>query len=125
MTFWNAIWLIFVSFAFIAYLFILFAVIRDIFREDKHSGWWKAIWLIFLVFVPFLTALVYMLIYSRDIAENDAKAAQAAQQSMDAYIRHAAGTNPATEIAAAAELLKNGHITDEEFATLKARALSV
>ncbi|MBF0720936.1 SHOCT domain-containing protein [Sanguibacter inulinus] len=124
MSFWNVVWLIFVSFVFISYLFILFAVVRDIFRENKHSGVWKAVWLVFLVFVPFLTALVYMVLHSRDIAENDAKAAAAAQREVDSYIRQAAGRNPAAEIATGAQLLADGTITQEEFETLKARSLA-
>lgn len=124
MSFWNVVWLIFVSFVFISYLFILLAVVRDIFRENKHSGVWKAVWLVFLIFVPFLTALVYMILHSSDIAENDAKAAAAAQREVDSYIRHAAGRNPAAEIATGAQLLADGAITQEEFETLKARSLA-
>lgn len=124
MGFWSVVWLIFVSFAFVAYLFILFAVVRDIFREDKHSGWWKAVWLVFLVFVPFLTALAYMVVHGKDIAENDAKEAAAARREVDGYIRRAAGRNPAAEIATAAQLLADGTITQDEFAVLKANALA-
>lgn len=124
MSFWNVVWLIFVSFAFVSYLFILFAVVRDIFREDQHSGVWKAVWLVFLVFVPFLTALAYMVVHGKDIVENDAKEAAAVQRDVDSYIRQAAGRNPAAEIATAAQLLADGAITEEEFATLKANALA-
>lgn len=124
MDFWNFVWLIFVSFAFVAYLFILFAVVRDIFREKKHSGWWKAAWVVFLIFVPFLTSLVYLIVYGKDIAENDAKEAVAARREVDGYIRQTAGRNPAAEIATAAQLLADGTITQEEFDVLKANALA-
>ena len=76
--FWNFIWLFFWSFAFIAYLFALFAVISDIFRDHELSGWLKAVWIIFLVFVPFLTVLVYLIARGRSMAERQARSAQRA-----------------------------------------------
>ena len=39
MSFWNIIWFIFVSFAFIAYLMFMFQIISDLFRDHTVSGW--------------------------------------------------------------------------------------
>ena len=75
--FWNIVWLFFWSFAFIAYLFALFAIIGDLFRDHKLNGWWKAVWIIFLIFVPFLTALVYLIARGPGMAERSQKQAQA------------------------------------------------
>lgn len=124
MNFWNFFWLLFVAFAFIAYLSILLSVVRDIFRDDKHSGVWKAIWFLFLVFVPFLTALVYLIIHSRDMAAHDAQARVNAQAEVQEYIRKAAGRNASAEIAEAAQLLKDGAISEAEFAQLKTKVLA-
>jgi hypothetical protein len=55
-SFWDLIWWFLWAFAFIAYLFALFAIIGDLFRDRQLNGWWKAVWIIFLIFVPFLTA---------------------------------------------------------------------
>ena len=60
-----SLWLIFWSFAFVAYLFALFAIIGDLFRDQKLHGWWKAVWIIFLIFVPFITALIYVIARGR------------------------------------------------------------
>lgn len=124
MNFWNFFWLLFVAFAFIAYISVLLSVVRDIFREDKHSGLWKALWFVFLIFVPFLTALVYLIIHSRDMAENEAKARAHAQSEVQDYIRRAAGRNAAAELAEAAQLLKDGVLSEDEFAQLKSKVLA-
>ena len=121
--FWNIIWLFFWSFAFIAYLFALFAIISDLFRDHKLNGWWKAVWIIFLIFVPFLTALVYLIARGPGMAERSQKEARQVQQSTDAYIRQVAASSPADEIAKAKALLDAGTITPEEFAHLKSVAL--
>ncbi|KAM9862361.1 hypothetical protein ACI1US_01681 [Leucobacter sp. BZR 635] len=46
---------------FISYLFALFAIITDLFRDHSLSGWGKAVWALFLIFLPLLTALVYLI----------------------------------------------------------------
>src|SRR5690349_14861347 len=89
--FWSTVWLFFWCFAFVAYLFALFAIIGDLFRDHKLNGWWKAVWIIFLIFVPFLTALIYLIARGRGMAERSARDAQAAQDAADAYIRQTAG----------------------------------
>lgn len=122
--FWNFIWLFFWSFAFIAYLFALFAVITDIFRDHELSGWLKAVWVIFLIFVPFLTVLVYLIARGRSMAERQARSAQQAEAATTDYIRSVATASPSQEIAKAKELLDAGTLTQSEFDAVKAKALS-
>jgi ABC-type multidrug transport system fused ATPase/permease subunit len=121
--FWSVIWLFFWSFAFVAYLFALFAIIGDLFRDHKLNGWLKAIWIIFLIFVPFLTALVYLIARGPGMAERSQKEARQVQSATDDYIRQVASSSPADEIAKAKALLDSGAITPDEFAHLKSRAL--
>ena len=123
--FWSIVWWFFWCFAFVAYLFALFAIIGDLFRDRKLNGWWKAVWIIFLIFVPFLTALVYLIARGNGMAERSAKEARAVQRDTDAYIRNVAGSkSPTEEIAHAKELLDAGTITQAEYDQLKAKALS-
>ncbi len=123
--FWNIIWIFFWSFAFIAYLFALFAIIGDLFRDHKLNGWWKAVWIIFLVFVPFLTALVYLIARGSGMARRSQREAREVQAATDTYIQQVAGSaSPADEIAKAKALLDAGTITQAEFDHLKARALA-
>lgn len=122
--FWNLIWWFLWAFVFIAYLFALFAIISDLFRDHKLNGWWKALWIIFLIFVPFLTALVYLIARGQGMAERSQKEARQVQAATDDYIKSVSGHSPSQEIAHAAELLKAGTITQDEYEKLKAKALS-
>ncbi|REJ04659.1 hypothetical protein DY023_14605 [Microbacterium bovistercoris] len=124
MGFWDFFWYMIWAFFFIAYLMVLFSIIGDIFRDRKLNGWLKAVWIIFLIFVPFLTALVYLIARGQGMAERSAEQAQQAKDATDAYIRQAAGKSASDEIADAAKLLAAGTITTEEYEKLKAKALA-
>ncbi|MFK4837981.1 SHOCT domain-containing protein [Microbacterium sp. ZW T2_14] len=126
-SFWDIIWWFLWIFFFMAYLFALFAVIGDLFRDHKLSGWWKAVWIIFLIFVPFLTLLVYLIARGNGMARRGAKQAAELQSAQDAYIKSVAGSgaaSPADEIAKAKGLLDAGTITQAEYDAIKAKALS-
>lgn len=122
--FWDFIWGSFVVFAFIVYLMILFSVISDLFRDRALNGWYKVLWIIFLVWIPYLTAFVYLIVRGRGMTERQIEAAERGQKATTEYIRHAAGSGGAAEIAQAKELLDAGTITEDEYAALKAKALS-
>ncbi len=123
--FWGLLWYSLVIFAFIAYLIILFNIIVDLFwRDHKTSGWLKAVWVIFLVLFPYLTAIVYLITRGRGMALRAQRAASEAKLETEKYIRTAAGRSPAQEIADAKELLDAGTISQDEFNSLKAKALS-
>lgn len=123
-SFWDVIVWFFWAFVFVAYLMVLFNIIADIFRDHALNGWLKALWILFLVFVPFLTALVYLIARGRGMAERSAESIHAQQAATDSYIRNVAGGSPSDEIDKAARLYAAGTITAEEFATIKARALA-
>lgn len=75
MNMWSNFWDIFSGlfgvFVFVAYLAVLLTIILDLFRDPKLAGWAKAVWLIFIVFVPFLTALVYVIARGRGLAQRE------------------------------------------------------
>ncbi|WP_229386192.1 SHOCT domain-containing protein [Microbacterium allomyrinae] len=125
-SFWDIIWWFLWIFVFIAYLFALFAVIGDLFRDHKLNGWWKAVWIIFLIFVPFLTLLVYLIARGNGMAQRGAAQAKELKAAQDSYIKSvAAGSaaSPADEIAKAKSLLDAGTITQAEYDALKTKAL--
>ncbi|MEN2738788.1 SHOCT domain-containing protein [Microbacterium sp. X-17] len=124
MNFWDFIvWMLWV-YVFIAYLFLLFSIFSDLFRDHKLNGWWKALWIIFLIFFPIIGALVYLIARGRGMAERGHAQAVQAQQQTDAYIRQTAGTSASDEIAKAAQLRDAGTITQAEYEQIKAKALS-
>jgi len=122
--FWDSVWLIFSAFLFVAYLFVMFQVITDLFRDDKVSGFGKAAWIVGLIFLPMLTALVYIVARGSGMTERQRAAVQRAKADTDAYIRQVAGKSPAEQIAEAKALLDAGTIAPEEFQRLKAKALA-
>jgi hypothetical protein len=122
--FWDVLWLIASSFFFVAYLIVLFHIIIDLFRDAELGGGSKVVWLLGLIFLPVLTALLYILARGRGMAERQRVAMQRAKSDTDAYIREVAGKSPADQIADAKALLDAGTINPEEFARLKAKALA-
>lgn len=122
--FWDFMWLLFTTFVLVAYLIILFQIVVDLFRDRNLGGFSKGLWFIFLVFMPFLTAFIYILARGRGMAERQAASLQQAHSESDAYIRSVAGTSPAEQIAQAKTLLDAGTISADEFARLKDKALA-
>ena len=125
MSFWDIVWFILISFAFIAYLMVMFAMITDLFRDSETSGVVKAIWLICLLFFPLITALVYVIVRGKGMSERMVTSRVAAQRQQEDYIKQVAGSaSPADQIAQASTLLDSGKISQSEFDTLKAKALA-
>lgn len=125
MSFWEVVWFIIISFAFVAYLMVMFAIITDLFRDRDASGFEKAAWVIALIFIPLLTSLVYLIVKGSGMTERSTRNAEQMRQRQDTYIRDVAGTtSPVDQIAQAKALLDNGDITPAEFEGLKAKALA-
>jgi hypothetical protein len=124
MSFWDGIWFIIVSFAFIAYLMVLFNIIADLFRDKSVGGGMKAVWIFCLIFFPFITALIYLIARGKGMAERSYTEAAEAQAAMDQHIRSVAGASATDQIAQAKGLLDSGAITQQEFDAIKAKALA-
>jgi ABC-type multidrug transport system fused ATPase/permease subunit len=122
--FWDFIWLILSTFVFVAYLLILFQIITDLFRDSELGGGSKALWLIALIFLPMLTALIYVITRGNGMAKRQRAALERSKSEAEDYIRQVAGKSPAEQIADAKALLDAGTISQEEFAKLKTKALA-
>lgn len=123
-SFLDFVWLIIISFAFVAYLMVMFQIIVDLFRDREQGGVVKAIWIIALIFFPLITAIIYLIARGGGMAQRQAESVQQAKASTDAYIRDVAGRTPAQEIADAKALLDAGTITPDEYDRIKAKALA-
>lgn len=121
---WDFLWMFFTIFVFFAWLMALFTIIGDLFRDRELSGWAKALWLLALIFVPFLTALVYLIARGKGMADRAGAQAKAQQAAADDYIRSVAGSSPTTELTQAKALLDSGAISAAEFEALKAKILA-
>jgi hypothetical protein len=122
----NAIWTMFVFFAWVIWIWLLITVFVDLFRRHDVSGWGKAGWVALLLILPFLGVLIYLIGQGKGMADRRAAETQAAQQSFDSYVRSVSsnGHNAASEIGQAKELLDSGSITQDEFDALKRKALA-
>ena len=119
--FWTMLWL----FLFFIWIWILISVFIDIFRSQDLGGFAKALWVIFVIILPFLGVLVYLIARGGKMHERAAK--QAAQQEKDfrGYVQQVAGdSNPADQLAKLADLKDRGVITEDEFASQKAKILA-
>jgi ABC-type multidrug transport system fused ATPase/permease subunit len=122
--FWDAIWLMVSTFFFVAYLIVMFQIVVDLFRDHELGGGAKVLWVIGLIFLPVLTAIVYIVARGKGMAQRQQSSLQKAKADTDAYIRQVAGATPAQQIAEAKALLDAGTINQAEFERLKAKALS-
>lgn len=122
--FLNVLWTCFVIFIWIAWFWLLIAIITDLFRRHDMAGFAKAMWVIFIVFLPLFGALIYLISNGGSMGERNVAAARAQQAETDEYIRQTAGSGgSAAEIERAKALLDSGAITEAEFQAMKARAL--
>jgi ABC-type multidrug transport system fused ATPase/permease subunit len=112
-------------FIFVAWIMVLITILSDLFRDHDTSGWVKAIWVLFLIFIPFLTALIYLIARGGGMRERAIKQQQEAQSQLDAYVKQTAGgTSAADEVAKLKKLHDDGAITDAEYEEQKRKALA-
>jgi hypothetical protein len=109
-------------FFFVIWIWILITILSDLFRDQSVSGWGKAAWVFFLVFIPFLTALIYLGVRGHGMRERAIEAQREAKAQMDDYIRETAAS-PADELHKLSELHDKGSISDEEYEKLKAKVV--
>jgi putative oligomerization/nucleic acid binding protein/phospholipase D-like protein len=121
--FLNILWTMIIFFAWVIWIFIMVQILFDVFRRRDISGWAKAAWTVFLIVLPFLGVLVYLIANHDGMAERSAKEAEGQKAQFDQYVQSVAG-GPASEIEKAKQLLDSGAITQEEYDSIKARALA-
>src|SRR5215470_11529206 len=125
MSFWDVFWLIIITFAFVAFLMVMFMIFSDLFRDRETAGWVKAIWVIALIFLPLLSSLIYLIVRGPSMTERQMRSAAEMKQMQDSYIRDVASSSasPADQIAQAKAMLDAGVISQPEYDRLKEKAL--
>lgn len=122
-SFGEALGTVLAVFIFVAWIMVLFTILSDLFRDHEMSGWGKAVWVVFLIFIPFLTALVYLIARGGGMRERAVKEQAEQKQHFDEYIRQTAGGSSVDELANLAELHDKGKISDAEYEQMKAKLL--
>ena len=111
-------------FFFVIWIWILITIISDLFRDHELSGWGKAAWVLFLVFIPFLTALIYLIARGEGMRDRTIKAQADAKKHFDEYVREQASTGSADELHKLSELKAKGDLSQQEFDQAKAKLLA-
>jgi hypothetical protein len=126
--FMDVLWTMIIFFAWVVWIWMMVAILGDVFRRRDISGWAKAAWTVFLIVLPFVGALVYLIANHDGIAGRRVQEAQVAQAQFDDYVRSVATNGgdggAAAEIEKGKRLLDSGAINQEEFDAIKARAIA-
>ena len=123
-SFGEALGTVLAVFIFVAWIMVLFTILSDLFRDHEMSGLGKAIWVVFLIFIPFLTALIYLIARGSGMRDRALKEEAEQKEHFDPYIKETAGTSKVDELANLAELHDKGKVSDAEYEQLKAKLLA-
>lgn len=117
--FFDVVWTMVVFVALILFVWMVIAVLTDVFRRHDAGGGKKVAWTLFVIVVPLIGVFAYL------IANGDGMASRSAVHSRGRPARHDAGAagGGAAEIERAKRLLDSGTITQAEFDAMKTRAL--
>ena len=119
----NFFYWMLIIFLFVVWFWLLITIFVDVFRSPI-SGWAKAGWTVFILVVPLLGVLIYLIVNGSKMQERSMEAAAAAQSAQDSDIKSVAGTETtAAQLKTLSDLHDAGKLSDEEFATQKAKLL--
>jgi hypothetical protein len=124
--FLDILWSMLVFVGFFFWIWLAVMVFSDVFRRRDMGGFAKAMWIVAVILVPMVGVLIYLIAYHRSIADRNLQMQEASQDMFDQQVRAAVGpsaSGPATEIAAAKDLLDSGTISRGEFEDIKSKAL--
>jgi predicted permease len=73
MTIWDFFsWFIWFYIA-VSCVFLFFTLFIDVFRDDTLNGWAKALWAIVFVCLPFVGAILYLIVRGRSMSARRAR----------------------------------------------------
>ena len=123
--FLELMWTMLVFFCWIIWIWLLIVIFGDLFRRPDISGWGKAGWTVVLLLLPLLGVLIYLVAQGRHMGERRAADERAAYDQFAAQVRSVSTKDDAADrIAKAKRLLDNGTISEQEYQTLKRKALT-
>jgi hypothetical protein len=111
-------------FLMILWIWIAIMVVIDIFRSHDMGGWTKALWLILVFVLPYLGVFIYLIARGGKMAEHRQRDVDLAQNEFQQAVKDAGGVDTAGQLEKLAALKDRGVLTDEEFATQKAKLLA-
>lgn len=127
MSLWDIFVSIFWFMILVAWIWLLIAILGDIFRDHELSGWGKGLWVLFIIVVPWLGAIVYLIARGASMNERARAQAERNEKEFRQYVKQTAGsdtTSTADELAKLADLRDRGTISAEDFEQAKAKVLA-
>jgi len=115
----------FIFFAWVIWFWLLITIFADVFRRHDIGGGAKTLWCIFVIVTPFIGVFVYLISQSKGMNERNLQSVKQQRHQTDEYIRSVSGGgDAASQIAQAKSLLDTGAINQQEFDSLKQKALA-
>jgi hypothetical protein len=121
---WDVVVSMFWFMLLLIWIWMIIAIMTDIFRDRDLSGMQKAMWTLFIVIIPWLGALVYIFARGDHMSARAQQAALDRQAAMGAYAAPAAGAKVSEELRELVDLRDSGIITAEEYEQAKAKVLT-
>ncbi len=115
-TFWETFFLLLI---FLPLLVIWAGALLDIFRRDDMGGVSKALWVATVILVPFFGTLIYLIARPSGATPEERAMIEEASGSVTRY----SPTDTTAQLSVLAELHDRGKLTDQEFASEKARVM--
>jgi hypothetical protein len=116
--FLTMLWIV----GFFLWIWLAILVFSDIFRSRDMSGWAKAGWIILIFILPLIGVLIYLIVRGHKMQQHAEEAAAASDLATREYIRSVVSqSDNSDELAKLTSLHDSGVLSDEEFASMKAR----
>ena len=109
------------------WIWMMIAILGDIFRDRELGGGAKALWTAFIVLLPWLGALCYIFARGNSMNERNRQARLDQEASMRAFVQEsvgASGTSMSAELRELAQLRDTLAITEAEYEQAKAKVLT-
>lgn len=120
----DLIWVMLMWFLLFAWIAVVVSVVTDIFRSHDLGGASKAGWVLFVIVIPWLGAIVYLILRSDSMVFRYAEAIAARGRDTRTYPPQTAGYSHADQLAALGRRREAGLVTGMDFDTQKARILA-
>ena len=108
----------------VAWIWMVIAILADIFRDPDMGGGSKALWVAFVILIPWLGVLCYIFSRGDSMGHRSRQAAQDQQNTARQYAASSAASSVAQELRGLAELRDSGVLSDAEYEAAKAKVLA-
>lgn len=124
---WDVIVSIFWFTLLMTWVWMIIAILGDIFRDRELNGARKAMWTAFIVIIPWLGALCYIFARGNSMNERTMQARRDQEAQMRSFVQESVGTTGASvsdELRELVQLRDSGVLTVAEYEQAKAKVLT-